>query len=277
MSLAAPPAPPPAPPAPPVLPPTDWRAGLTGDFAPLATEKSLETFQGKDWGEVGPSLAKAFVETKRLVGAKPLAVKIPGEGATAEEIAAYRKAIGVPDTAEGYSFKRPEAALTDEWDAAAEHALLTKLHAVGTPPNVVQAILDWYGEFLTTEQQAWRRESEAAQQELRRDWGANYEANRGIANRAIQQYGGDSLVDLFAANGMGRHPLVVRTFAKIGLDLVEAGAIPGTGTAAMTPDEAAERIKTLQADLLKVPQGSEQAKEIIEKIIQHQRLAAGRT
>ena len=45
-------------------------------------------------------------------------------------------------------------------------------------------------------------------------------------------------------------------------DLMEHGAIPATGTAHLTPEEAQERLKTLQADLLKVPQGSAQAKAL---------------
>ena len=253
----------------------DWRVGLTGDYAALAQEKSLGDFKGKDWNEVGPSLAKAFVETKKLVGAKPSAVKIPDEHSTPEDVAAYRKAIGVPDTVEGYRVTRPEAALTD-WDETAEKAFLSKMHELGTPPQTVQAILNWYGEYLSAQQRGWHREAEAAQQELRRDWGPDYAANLGVANRAIQQYGGDPLVDLFAQNGMGRHPLVVKTFATIGKDLLEAGAIPATGTAHMTPEDAQERLKTLQADLLKVPQGSDQAKALINQILAHSKIAQGR-
>lgn len=253
----------------------DWRAGLTGDFASLAQEKSLETFKGKDWAEVGPSLARAFVETKKLVGAKPPAIKIPDEHSTPEEVAAYRKAIGVPDAPDGYRITRPEAALS-EWDEAAEQQFLGEMHKLGTPPHVVQAVLNWYGQYLSEQQRGWHREAEAATQELRRDWGPDLAANVGVANRAIQQYGGDALVDLFAQNGMGRHPLVIKTFAAIGKDLMEHGAIPSTGIAHMTPDEAQERVKTLQADLLKVPQGSDKAKGMIEQIIALTKIAAGR-
>ncbi len=265
---------PPAPPVPSLQPPSDWRAGLTGDYAPLAQDPSLATFKGKDWAEVGPVLAKSYVETKKLVGAKTT-LKIPDEHSTPEEIAAYRKAIGVPDTPQDYRITRPEAALTG-WDETAEQNFLAKMHELGTPPHTVQAILNWYGEYVSEQHRAWHREAEATQQELRRDWGPDYAANLGVANRAIQQYGGDALVDLFAQNGMGRHPLVVKTFAAIGKELMEHGAIPATGIAHMTPEEAQERLKTLQADLLKVPQGSDRAKEIINQIIAHQKIAQGR-
>ena len=115
---------------PPVTPPVipavvpDWRTGLTGDFAPLAQEPSLASFKGKDWAEVGPALAKSYVETKKLVGVKTT-LKIPDEHATPDEVAAYRKAVGVPDTPDGYrtQIRRPEAALAG-WDEDAEMKFL---------------------------------------------------------------------------------------------------------------------------------------------------------
>ena len=260
---------------PPVVVP-DWRAGLTGDFAPLAQDPSLATFKGKDWAEVGPALAKSYVETKKLVGAKQT-LKIPDEHSTPEEVAAYRKAIGVPDEATGYRITRPEAAVSGAWDETAEQTFLAKMHEIGVPPQVVQEVLNWYGQYLSDQQRGWHREAEATSQQLRTEWGPDFAANVGVANRAIQQYGGDALVDLFAQNGMGRHPLVVKTFASIGKELMEAGAIPATGTAHLTSEEAQERVKTLQADLLKVPHGSDQAKALIDQIIALTKIAQGRS
>ena len=260
----------------PTLTPTDWRAGLTGEMAPLAQEKALESFKGKDWTEVGPSLAKAFVETKKLVGAKPSGVKIPGDGATPEEIAAYRKAIGVPETPEEYAVRLPEMPPGETWDEGARDKFLARLHSVGTPPNVVQAIADWYGQQLNETYAGFRREAEAAGQELRRDWGPNYDANLGRANRAIQQYGGDSLVDLYARTGVGRNPVAVRAWAKVAEDLQEHGAMAGDTIGHVTPEEAQDKVKTLQAELVKVPYGSEAHRSLIDQIVTYSKIAEGR-
>ena len=266
---AAPPAPAPAPaPA-----PSDWRAGLTGEFAPLAQDKSLESFKGQDWTEVGPSLAKAFVETKKLVGAKAPALVVPGEGATPEQVAAYRKATGVPDAPDGYSISWPEFPPGEDLDEAARGAWLTRMHQIGAPTHIVQAFATLYGQHVNTLHNGYRREAEAAGQELRRDWGPNYDANLGRANRAIQQYGGDALVDKYARDGNGRDPLTIRAWAKVGADLVEHGAMAGDTVGRVTPEEAQERMKTLQADLLKVPHGSDQAKALIDQIIQYTKIA----
>lgn len=52
-----------------------------------------------------PSLAKAYADTKKLVGQK---LGIPGEDATPEVRDAFFKALGVPENGEGYGFKPPE-------------------------------------------------------------------------------------------------------------------------------------------------------------------------
>ena len=260
----------------------DWRAGLTGEYAGLATEKSLESFKGKDWTEVGPSLAKAWVETKKLVGAKAPALKIPDATSTPEEVALYRKAIGVPDDPSGYHFTRPEVAILAEWDEAQEQRFLTRMHQAGVPAEAVQKISNWYGEELSQLEQGILRYREAAMQELRREWGPDYAANLGVGNRAVTEFGGKALGEFLKntiVDGLmlGDHPILIRAFAKIGKELMEAGAIPATGISHLTPEEAAERVTELQAELLKVPQGSEQARAVIDRIIQHQRIAAGRS
>jgi len=57
-------------------------------------------------------LAKNYREAEKSIrnGGK---LTVPGEGAKPEEIAAYHKAIGVPDTPEGYEFTQPEGAELD--------------------------------------------------------------------------------------------------------------------------------------------------------------------
>ena len=218
-------------------------------------------------------LMEIIAETKKMVGAKAPALVVPGEGATPEQVAAYRKATGVPDAPDGYSISWPEFPPGEDLDEAARGAWLTRMHQIGAPTHIVQAFATLYGQHVNTLHNGYRREAEAAGQELRRDWGPNYDANLGRANRAIQQYGGDALVDKYARDGNGRDPLTIRAWAKVGADLVEHGAMAGDTVGRVTPEEAQERMKTLQADLLKVPHGSDQAKALIDQIIQYTKIA----
>lgn len=74
---------------------SDFRAGWTDD---LKNDPSLKDF--KDTA----SMAKALIDTKKLVGQK---LGIPGPDATPEAKAAFFEALGVPKDPAGYEFKAP--------------------------------------------------------------------------------------------------------------------------------------------------------------------------
>lgn len=72
-------------------------------FGDLYKDPALQQFKTPE------DVAKAFIETKKLVGAKPL--KIPGADATEEERKAFNdqyRATMVPADPKGYDFKKPE-------------------------------------------------------------------------------------------------------------------------------------------------------------------------
>ena len=80
-------------------------------------------------------LLKSHKELSGKLGAKVL--ERPGEGATEDQIAAYRKAIGVPDSADAYEFDT--ANLPDSIDKESTGALLKMLgpvfHDIGIAPQ----------------------------------------------------------------------------------------------------------------------------------------------
>lgn len=269
------PVPTPAPPAEPT-PPTDWRVALTGDYAPLAAEKSLDSFKGASWTEVGPQLAKAFVETKRLVGTKPQGLLEPGETATPEERTAYqtelRKRLGVPEQATGYKITRPDVAIDGTWDAQAEAQFLTAMHTAGAPPAVVQAAIDFYGQLERGRMEAATQEARSIEAKLRTEWGPNYDAQVGRANRAITEFGGEDLEQaltnpaspLYAAS---RHPAMIRAWAAVGSALVEAGAMTAEGLYTLSREEATEQTAALRKQLEAMPEGHPGRMALVDQII----------
>lgn len=234
----------------------DWRASLPED---LKADQSLATFKNV------AGLAKSYVETKRLVGQK--GVRVPTDASTPEEIAEYRKALGVPDSPESYQITRPSVAANGGWDDEAEKAFLGVAHKAGIPPRAVQEVVTWYGSYLAQQIDAAQREAVALAQELRREWGANYDAMIGQATRAVKEYGGDALAMLLEETGYGRHPVFVRAFAKIGQDLVEHGAMQAEGYELLGPEETASRIASLQAQMKTYPEGHPKVAEIIDQIL----------
>ena len=65
-------------------------------------------------------------------------VKIPGEGSTPEEIVAYRKSIGVPETADGYELTVPDG---QGYDIIAKE-VKAAAHEAGIPPSKLSTVWD---------------------------------------------------------------------------------------------------------------------------------------
>lgn len=53
-------------------------------------------------------LLKSYENQESLIGKKAEGLRVPGEGATAEDWAAFNKALGVPETPDGYQYQAPE-------------------------------------------------------------------------------------------------------------------------------------------------------------------------
>ena len=212
-----------------------WRDTLP---EPLRAEKSLQDF--KDVG----ALAQSYVATKALVGQKSA---IPGPDATPEAQAAFRKALGVPETPEGYQISRPEIAL-QSWDAGAEKDFLATAHKLGLPPAQVQAILNWYGSYEAAKLQTGQRQAQEVMATLRKEWGPNYDAHLGRANRAVQQFGGDELISYLAQTGLGRHPAMVKAWVAVANAMVESGAMETEGDLGTSSEDAKAQLQAIYQD-----------------------------
>jgi hypothetical protein len=227
-------------------PADDWRTSLPED---LRADKTLATI--KDI----PSLAKMLVESQKLIGSS---IRLPNKDAKPDELTKWKTDVlgklrtvpgfdTYPESPDKYQITRPEIAASG-WNAEAETAFLTEMHKVGATGPVVQAALNFYGKLEAERLGAAQREAQAVEAALRQEWGPNYAAHLGRANRAISEFGGEGLVDLFRENGMGRHPVVVKAFAAIGNALVEHGAIAPDGNQGMSADEAQEKLRTIRSD-----------------------------
>lgn len=100
----------------------------------------------RDIADVG-SMAKAYKNAQQLVGAKAL-VK-PAAGASPEEMAAWRKLLGVPEKPDGYKqldftgFDNIENYPVDELKKNVGK-YMNKLHELGAPPEIVDGLMGMY-------------------------------------------------------------------------------------------------------------------------------------
>lgn len=215
----------------------DWRSALPEDLRPHADKFASPT-----------DAVKAHREAQRQISRM---ISVPGDGASPEEIAKYRKAIGIPESPDGYRITIPDGlpdAIRPDDDAskAMQADFVGAMHAAGAPPAAVQAAVDWY--YRTTagvfeaDVTAARDYRSATEESLRKEWGGDYDANMAVADRFVKAYsdggpslGGPSLggrgltddsADLLAlelkdGGVLGSHPAFVKLAARAGRALVE--------------------------------------------------------
>jgi hypothetical protein len=195
-----------------------WLDRLPGDLRGHASLKVIGSL---------PDLAKSYVETKSLVGKK---LEMPGQGASPEQIAAWRKTVGAPERPEGYVGEakslRPEAIPENMWDVESERKFLAVAHKHHLPPAAVKDILGFYGDSLANGLKASQQQEEVILQaetmKLRQTWAQDFNANLSMASRVAQTVGLDPKT----------HPIftsaeVVQAFARIGKLLSEDKLVKG--------------------------------------------------
>lgn len=243
--------PPPAespPPAPEFTWPEDWAAKLAGE-----DEKTLGLLkQYKSPAE----MAKAFKELRKAFDArKPGApLKLP-ENPTEEQVAEYRKAIGVPEKPEDYQVELPEGVELDPVGQVIQEDFLKTAHSLNMPPEMVQKTLNWFSELTAVQQQLradqaaeTRRQTEA---ELRKEWGGDFSGNVNLMTNILADRLGSKHADFCAtelADGsrLGDNPQFIRLMADLARDAAGANAAMYYSD----PASAGKSMEQEKADLL---------------------------
>lgn len=176
--------------------PENWRESLAGDDK--AALDRLKRFAGPG------DLFKSYREAEKRLSTRPTAPSLP-EGATPEEVAAYRKAIGVPDAPEGYGFKFADELKPSDGDNAALAEFQKEMHAAHVPPGAAKAAFEFYQKRMTDGRAAMAEAAEAAtlenMAELRGEWkGREYGRNMKIADEFLTKHFGEDQTQLKAVN-----------------------------------------------------------------------------
>lgn len=224
----------------PVTPPAEttptWRDNLPDD---LKGDKSLATISDI------PHLARQYVEAQKYnVGA----LRMPGANAKPEEIDAFHAKLGRPASPEGYTINTPALPEGIEWDTKLETDFRGVAHRLGLTPTQVQGLVDFEGRRTLGAIQARTSGAEATVTALREEMGAGFERNLEVAGRAVRWAGGDDLVAVLNRTGAGNEPAVIKAFVKLGLTLVEDGAISGDVEGILGPEDAKRQANEIMAD-----------------------------
>jgi hypothetical protein len=167
--------------------------------------------------------------------------KIPGKDATPEEIAQYRQDMGIPEEAKGYDLTLGEGMVIGDEDKEMVDGFLQVAHDGNYTQQQVTDGLNWY--YQTQENAiAARHEADAthrasAEEELRSEWGPEYQANRNLMANYLSTDFDEGVAELITgarlADGtpLANHPDILRGFVAKARAANPLGAlVPGTGT-----------------------------------------------
>lgn len=145
------------------------------------------------------ALAKSYANLERLRG-YPDSPESP-------RMEAFRRAVGLPESAQDYSLTRPQDTPDEIWDDALAASLAKVAHRYGVPAPAMAALCEHYAQEGRLAVQAARlAEQEAVQQaeaNLRADWGRRYEDNMQTVGATLHTLGSRAGVNVAA---LAEHP-----------------------------------------------------------------------
>ena len=232
-----------------------WYQGVAGVDQEMIGHWTNKGWQNKTASEVAVEATKAYKEAEHFVGVPAeQIVRLPKDASDEKGWDGVWKRLGKPTDAKEYDFsaiKMSDGTALDEnfANAAREWAFKNNL-----PKTTAAALTQEFAKFMDgakiaerTEQQAKLVEEQTA---LAKNWGANAEANKFIAQRAAATLGVKP-EEVAAAEKMIGYSRVMEMFRNIGTKIGEAKFITGSGTGdstVMTKDSAVARKADLMQD-----------------------------
>lgn len=183
------------------------------------------------------------------------AIKPINDNATPEEVAAYRKVLGIPDKPEGYKAYRPDGMEFTEGDKAAETRILAKAHALHVPPAQLNGILQEYyalqAEVASERAAAVKVAQEAGVSELHGEYGKQFQPLMNLADRYLGEILGPDMGDDWKglmktefADGrtLASHPGFVKAIVKLAKAHYDDGMMEIGGDGAMDVDAEIKKL-----------------------------------
>lgn len=197
-------------------------------------DESIRKFADRFTSE--EDLAKTAFEFRQKLSN---AITKPGKNASEEEVQAYRKALGVPDSPDDYKITVDERAKEffegEDYDSLNEIVSEFKkdLHAAGATQEVTQAAIDKVVDFLVkseeNEDEIHQESFKKAEDALRKKWGPEeYNLNKEYAKRGYKQFGTEDFMKIieslkYQGVPLANHPAFAEPWANVGRKMGEGG------------------------------------------------------
>ena len=157
-----------------------------------------------------PDMAKALANANALIGKK---LGVPNEKSSPEEVAAFRRSLGVPDTIDEYKFAPDALPEGMTWDDNNVKNYAEIAHKHNIPPSAMKALVTEHAKMEHFKMQGMQAQIEKQHVEavntLKKEWGGEFEKNIGLAKQAAKIAGVNANSQGFA------DPEVVRGFVRL--------------------------------------------------------------
>lgn len=230
----------------PVIPdwPDDWRDKLAKGDA--KARKRLDRFQSP------ADVMKSWQALEQKMSSGDVKATLPDD-ASEDQIAAYRKDNGIPETPDGYLESLPDGLVIGDEDKEQVKSYIERVHGKNADPAVVAESLAWYNDLKENAIAAQSEADKVAKQKnedaLRVEWGGEFRSNinsiMSFLDTAPSADDGTPLKDLMLgarlADGthMGNHPAMLKWLAQMASDANPAGFVsPGVGLSQVDSVEA---------------------------------------
>ena len=163
------------------------------------------------------ALAKSYVNATRMIGQDKVAV--PNNNSTDDQWNEVYDKLGRPESPDKYQLEvKSDVVPLDE---SAVKSFAENAHQLGLNNKQAQGILEFYKNSMEGSAQQNQIDMETAQanaeQELRKEWGGNYEANIKKAGAVAKANMDANILDMQLKDGtrLGDHPAIIKGFANI--------------------------------------------------------------
>ena len=163
------------------------------------------------------ALAKSYVNATRMIGQDKVAV--PNNNSTEDQWNEVYDKLGRPESADKYKLDVKSDIVPLDEGAIKQFA--ENAHQLGLNNKQAQGILEFYKNSMESSAQQSKIDTETAQanaeQELRKEWGSNYENNIKKAGSIAKANMNPEVLDMELKDGtrLGDHPAIIKGFANI--------------------------------------------------------------
>lgn len=212
-------------------------------------------------------LVSSFVNAQGMIGNS---IRIPGEDAGEDQwsdfneklmkvpgmtrlptdedpdaMGAFYNKLGRPEAVDGYKIDIPDLGKDLQINDESFKAFKEVAHATGLTQKQLEGVTKWYFKDVMDQQAQLGAIKDRAIDNMRKEWGGDYDRRMGAAQATLKQFGDEQTVNDLA-NSLDQHPGLAKTLSNIGLKLMEGNFIQGDGT---TPQDTVDEMKAKIAEI----------------------------